>query len=259
MKWADYCVSKLNLEDNGRISSIIYQEDYGETISSTCIQENRNWMVQKVLMGKTFCSIDRNDAGNWNKKGNFSYINDIFSWYSIPKNIPKRKVFISYYHYEDQVYKEKFKNLFDDLIIHKSVEYGDINVNNSDEYIKQLIQKDYLADTTVLIVLIGPNTKHRKHIDWEISGGLNIKVGDKRAGILGIKLPTHPDFGTNRHDYNLLPQRLSDNLKSNYGIIRDWTDNRIILQEYIEETFSRRTTHYNESNNSRIQMRENTN
>src|SRR5690606_31908749 len=115
------------------------------------------------------------------------------------------------YHKEDQGYKEKFKNLFDDLIVHKSVEDGDIDSDNSDGYIKQFIQKDYLSDTTVLVVLIGPNTKHRKHIDWEMSGALNLKVGDRCAGILGLKLPSHPDYGSGKHTYNTLPSRLSDN------------------------------------------------
>lgn len=259
MKWADYCVSKLNLDQHGLIESIICCKDYGDSLDSNCVEKNRNWMVQNVSNGKSFCSIKRNDSGSWNKIGDFSYDGSIFSWYLIPKNITKRKTFISYYHNDDQEYKEKFKNLFNDLIVHKSVEDGDIDSDNSDGYIKQLIQKDFLADTTVMIVLIGPNTKYRKHIDWEISGALNIKVGDKCAGILGLKLPSHPDYKTGKYNYSHLPERLSDNLKSNFAIIRDWTDDRIKLQEYIEEAFIRRTSHYDNRDNSRIQMTEDKN
>lgn len=258
MKWADYCVSKLTLNENGFIDSIIYYEDQGEKLGSQ-FEQNRNWIVQKVLSGKTFCSIESNTDGTWKNIGKFSYDGKIFRWYGVPKNISKRKTFISYYHSDDQKYKEQFKNLFGDLTTHKSVEDGDIDSESSDNYIKQLIQNGYLADTTVLVILIGPNTKHRKHIDWEISGALNIKVGDKCSGILGLKLPNHPDFGNDNYISTNLPARLSDNLKTGFAIIKDWTPNRIKMQEYIEEAFNRRATHYDKRDNSRIQMTKNTN
>lgn len=258
MKWADYCVSKLSLNEYGFIDNIICYEDLGNSLG-TSYERNRGWMVEQVLNGKTFCSIKRGEQRKWSNIGEFSYDGKIFRWKIVPKNITKRKTFISYYHCEDQLKKENFKNLFGDLIIHKSVEDGDIDPDNSDGYVKQLIQKGFLADTTILVVLIGPNTKHRKHIDWEISGALNPKVGDKCAGILGLKLPNHPDYGTGNHHYNLLPDRLSDNLKSGYAVIKDWTDNRIKMQEYIELAFSRRDTHYDNRDNSRLQMKKNTN
>ena len=259
MKWADYCVSKLNLNQYGMIESILCCEDEGYSLNPNFIEKNRVWLVQQVLNGKSFCSIKRNDIGSWNKIGDFSYDGSIFRWFLIPKNISKRKTFISYYHYEDQEFKEKFKNLFDDLITHKSVEDGDIDSDNSDGYIKQLIQKDFLVDTTVIVVLIGPNTKHRKHVDWEISGALNPKVGDKCAGILGLKLSSHSDFGTGKYNSINLPARLSDNLKTGYAIIREWTEDRVKLQEYIEEAFNKRMSHYENRVNSRIQMIKDTN
>jgi hypothetical protein len=259
MKWADYCVTKLNKRDNGLIDCIILYEDLGESLSNTPKEQNRNWMVQMTLAGKSFCTIKRNEKGSWNKIGDFSFNGEIYSWQHIPENITKRKTFISYYHYEDQQYKERFKNLFDDLIIHKSVEDGEIDSDNTDGYIKQLIQKGYLEDTTVLIVLIGINTKDRKHIDWEISGALNYKVGEKYSGLLGLLLPNHSDFGTGKATYNLIPDRLADNFKADYAIIRDWTDDRVKMQEYIELAFERRSTHSENIDNTRIQMTENTN
>lgn len=258
MKWADYCVSKLSLNENGFIDNIIYYNDLGESLSHS-YEQNRDWMVREVLKEKTFCSIKKNKEGNWNKIGDFSYDGKIFSWQIVPKNIVQRKTFISYYHYEDQYYKEKFKNLFGDLITHRSVEDGDIDSDNSDGYIKQLIQKGYLADTTVLVVLIGVNTKHRKHIDWEISGALNYKVGDKYSGLLGLLLPNHPDFGTSKATYNLMPTRLADNFKSKYAVIRDWTDDRAKMQEYIELAFEKRNIHSDNIDNTLKQMTENTN
>ena len=258
MKWADYCVSKLSLNDYGMIDKVILYKDLGDNLDSDALEKNRSWMVQQVSLGKTFCSIKRNNQGSWNKIGDFSYDGSIFSWFVIPKNLPRRKSFVSFYHKDDQSYREKFENLFDDLLISKSVNDGDIDSDTSDGYIKQLIQNDYLSDTTVLVVLIGPKTKCRKHIDWEISGALNYKVGDSYSGLLGLKLPTHPDYGTGKATYNLLPARFSDNFKSGYAIIRDWTEDRIKLQSYIELAFSNRTDKSDERDNSRIQMQQNT-
>ncbi len=255
--WGDYCVSKLSMNE-GLISTIEYYENLGENLSPISYQADRSWMVKQINNGKSFCSIKKNINEMWTTLGLFTYNDERFRWFIVPENSTKRKVFISYYHKDDQLYKEAFKILFGDLITHKSVEDGDIDSQNSDGYIKQLIHKGYLNDTTVLIVLVGPNTKHRKHVDWEISGALDYRVGDKYAGILALKLPTHPDFGTGEHNYARLPNRLSDNLRSNYAIIRDWTTDRIELQKYIELAFSNRDFD-DRINNSRIQMQENTN
>ncbi len=252
-KWADYCVSKLSLT-NGMINNIILCKDNGESLDSEVMERDRNWMIQQVNNGKTFCSIKRTELNKWNYIGDFNYDGSIFSWSSIPENITKRKVFISYYHNDDQDSRTKFANLFGDLIVSKSVEKGDIDSDNSDEYIKQMIQKEYLSDTTVLVVLIGPKTKCRMHVDWEISGALNLKVGGNNAGLLGILLPSHPDYGTGKTTYNLIPARLSDNFKSGYAIIRVWTDDRIKMQSYIEEAFTNRSSKTDDRVNSRIQM-----
>lgn len=254
MKWADFCVFKLSLTEYGMIDNIVFYKDLGESLGAEEYERDRAFMVQEVNNGKTFCSIRRNKTGSFNKIGDFSYVNNLFSWYIIPQNLPRRKTFISYYHKGDQQYKQFFNNLSEDLIISKSVEKGDIDSDNSDGYIKQLIQKKYLSDTTVLVVLIGPKTKCRMHVDWEISGALNLKVGDKYAGLVGFILPNHPDYGKENVTYASLPQRLSDNFKSGYAIIRDWTEDRIKIQSYIEDAYTKRTSKANDIDNSRIQM-----
>lgn len=257
MKWADYCISKLSLDAYGMIESVIICDDLGNSLGDFA-ERNRGWMVQEVFKGRTFCSITKTAIGQWKNIGMVSYANNLFSWYVVPKNLPRRKTFVSFYHHDDQTYREAFNNLFDDLIVSKSVEDGEIDSDNGDDYIKQLIQNDCLCDTTVLVVLIGPKTKCRKHVDWEISGALNLKVGDRYAGLLGIKLPNHPDFGTGKATYNLLPARFADNFKSGYAIIRDWTDDRIKMQSYIELAFGNREEKAEERDNSRIQMISNT-
>lgn len=74
----------------------------------------------------------------------------------------KHKVFISFYHKDDEKYRDEFEELFGHLFISKSVNDGDIDEDNSDEYIKHLIQEDYISDASVVLVLCGPNTWKRK-------------------------------------------------------------------------------------------------
>ncbi|MBN9286093.1 MULTISPECIES: TIR domain-containing protein [unclassified Flavobacterium] len=256
----EYFISKLSFCSEEKMIDNVFAYQYEEDNLVSLDTKDRNWLVNRYLHGYQISTLNKNSDGQWLGGGKVNHVNNLFNWdRQLPLNITRRKTFISYYHYEDQEYKEKFNNIFEDLVVHKSVKDGDIDSDNSDEYIKQLIQKDYLADTTILVVLIGSNTKHRKHIDWEISGALNLKVGDKCAGILGLKLPSHQDYGTGSHHYSLLPDRLSDNLKSNYAIIRDWTDDRVKMQEYIELAFEKRNTNYEDRDNSRLQMTDNTN
>ena len=258
MKWADYCVSKLSLTEAGMIDNVLLCKDLGESLDNEEIEKTRAWMVQQVDNGKTFCSIKRNKRGSWNKIGDFSYDGNIFEWYIVPQNITRRKTFVSYYHHDDQAHREIFENLFGDLVVSKSVDDGDIDSDNSADYIKQLIQREYLSDTTVLIVLIGAKTKGRKHVDWEIAGALNYKVGDNYAGVLGIFLPSHPDYGSGKYHPHLVPIRLAENFKSGYAIAMDWTDDRTIMQRYIEKAFNLRSEAGKIVNRTIPQMQKNT-
>ena len=101
------------------------------------------------------------------------------------------KVFISYHHANDQAYKEALMQLNKNygLFIDLSVDIGDINENLDDQAIRQIIRDDYLKDSVVTIVLVGIETKNRKHVDWEIySSMINGKI-NKRSGILVVNLP----------------------------------------------------------------------
>ena len=82
----------------------------------------------------------------------------------------KHKVFISYHHTNDQWAKEALLkcNEENDIFINGSVDTGDISDDLSDEKIRKKIRDEYLRDTTVTILLVGTETKNRKHIDWEL-------------------------------------------------------------------------------------------
>ena len=103
----------------------------------------------------------------------------------------KHKVFISYHHANDQAYKEVLLRLNEayDIFIDASVDTGDINENLDDQAIRQLIRDGYLRDSTVTIVLVGSETKNRKHVDWEIYSSMFDGTVNKKSGVLVIQLP----------------------------------------------------------------------
>lgn len=258
-KWADYCISKMSFNENGKtITEVFVYEDLDSSIREIGIKD-RNWMEQKITNGKTFCHITKTIEGKWRKVGDFTYENGSFKWTgTLPKVLTRRKTFVSYYHKDDESYRKRFDNLFDDLLTPKSVKDNDIDGDNSDDYIKQLIHKDYLSDVTVLVVLVGPKSKCRKHIDWEIAGALNHKVGDNYAGLIGILLPSHPDYGKDTYNSDNLPKRLAANVKSGYAMLYDWSDDRVKMQNRIEKAFTERGDTDKLINKSIPQMKNNT-
>lgn len=109
----------------------------------------------------------------------------------------KHKVFISYHHDNDQWAKEKLLELNSkyDIFIDRSVDTGDISDDLSDEKIRKKIRDEYLRDTTVTILLVGTETKNRKHIDWELYSSMYDGKENKKSGILVIQLPsTKPQY-----------------------------------------------------------------
>ena len=102
------------------------------------------------------------------------------------------KVFISYHHRNDQAYKNELINFGRSfgVFIDRSVDTGDISENLDDQTIREKIRDDYLRDSTVTIVLVGVETKLRKHIDWEIYSSMFDGVRNKQSGILVINLPS---------------------------------------------------------------------
>ena len=162
----------------------------------------------------------------------------------------KHKVFISYYHQDDQLYKNYIDKYLSNNIINKSVVSGEYNSDNSDQYIKRLIREDKVSDSSVVVVLVGPNTWKRKHVDWEISAGLNAGVNGN-SGLIGIVLPTFTNITA------AYPARLYDNLVSGYAKLYDWNYAINHFEEIIEQAYQNRVFLKGKVNNSRIQMQHN--
>lgn len=167
-------------------------------------------------------------------------------------DIPRHKVFISYYHADDQYYKNYligmkeyipnfgYQSIFDDYSVHEN-EVDDAGL--TDEQVRKIIRNDYIQDATVLVLLCGQNTKRRKHIDWEIHAAMYDSEVNPKMGILVINLPSvsekqnmiacgndeekvmsnaftkwtpiHKDVAYIEHNYPFLPNRIVVNIARN--------------------------------------------
>lgn len=194
--------------------------------------------------------------------------------------VPRHKVFISYYHKDDQQYKDRLINMqewnpqtwqsqsiFDDY----SVRENDIDDTGlTSEQIRCIIRDEYIKDATVLILLCGQNTKKRKHIDWEIHAAMYNSNVNPQMGILVINLPTisqsmisnsesekeimgpfinweplNKDLGPLKEKYPYLPERIIENLaRDNVQIsIVNWdviSNDASKLKELIDNAYNRR-------------------
>lgn len=154
------------------------------------------------------------------------------------------KVFVSSrYSPEDEIYKKKFEELFNDktqIIISKAVQEGDIDPNLPTETVRQKIRDEYLRDSTVTVVLIGKETWQRKHIDWEISSSIRDTRLNPRSGLLGIFLPTYPLTVDNKYNRYTIPPRLYYNKECGFAELYNWSTDPKAVQNRIHEAFERR-------------------
>ena len=146
--------------------------------------------------------------------------------------IPKHKVFISYYHKDDEEYKRRLVQALNSKVIDKSVSPGDIHDENLPlDEIRRRIRDDHIADAVVTIVLIGPCTWQRKHVDWEISASIIDRRNNERCGLVGLLLPTHPDYDKSPQERNshLIPERLARNIDGEgpFAAVYKWPRRRV--------------------------------
>jgi hypothetical protein len=160
---------------------------------------------------------------------------------------PKHKVFVSYHHANDQVYRDRFEHLFtniNEICVSKSVKIGDIDSNLKTETIKQKIRDEYLHDSTVTVVLMGSETWKRKHVDWEIGASIRDTQYNPRSGLMGIILPTYPRTDLTKYNPYTIPPRLYYNIKCGFADIYNWNENPIVVQKWIHLAFEKRNKIY---------------
>ena len=147
-------------------------------------------------------------------------------------NIPRHKVFISYYHEDAEEYKRRLVQALSSKAIDKSVSPGDIHDESLPlDEIRRRIRDDHIADAVVTIVLVGSCTWQRKHVDWEISASIIDRRNNERCGVVGLLLPSHPDYDKRPQDRNprLIPQRLALNIDGNdaFAAVYKWPRRRV--------------------------------
>ena len=99
-------------------------------------------------------------------------------------------------------------------------------MENFKEYLKETSaygvycgREDKISDSSVIVVLVGSNTRKRKHVDWEIYAGLRASIKGN-SGLVGVLLPELPLVSNGKYYIEDLPGRLRDNVESGYSFIR---------------------------------------
>lgn len=157
---------------------------------------------------------------------------------------PRHRVFVSFHHALDEYYKLRFEQLFcqyEKAVYSKSVQDGEINTSLATETIRQTIRDNHLRNSSVTMVLVGQQTWKRKHVDWEISSSIRDTLYNKRSGLVGLLLPTRPDYGPYLSpDYGTMPARLVDNLECGYASLHNWTEDASQMTAIIHGAWLRR-------------------
>ena len=159
---------------------------------------------------------------------------------------PRRSVFISH-HDADRGYKKRFIQMMGDFIADASVEEDDIDDTDlATETVRQEIRDRYIRQASVTIVLIGPCTWQRMHVDWEIHSSIRSTDYNSRCGLLGIWLPEHPDYRSDNYNDRLMPAKLADNADGDdpYALLYEWPRKRAgrrgMVRQWIEDAYQRR-------------------
>jgi len=141
---------------------------------------------------------------------------------------PRRKIFVSYHHDNDQNYYDAFSKQFNDTYeaVHDNSVDREIE-SNDPEYIIRRIREDYISGTSCTLVLCGSETPLRKYVDWEIKATL-----DKQHGLIGVNLPNSK---RSNQEKVIVPSRLHDNIQSGYALWINWSALTVNnLKRYIE-------------------------
>lgn len=158
---------------------------------------------------------------------------------------PRHKVFVSYHHANDQLYRDYFERLFagiHNVMVSRSVQIGDIQEGLTTETIRQKVRDEYLRDSTVTVVLVGSQTWQRKHVDWEIGSTIRDTRYNPRSGLLGIILPSYPRLNQTSYDPNTIPPRLHYNVACGYAKLYNWSNDPNEVSGWIHDAFVRRST-----------------
>lgn len=107
-----------------------------------------------------------------------------------------------------------------------AVQDGDIDPSVNTEFVRKQIREKYLSDSSVTVVLVGERTWQRKHVDWEISASIRDTAKSPRSGLVGIIVPTHPEY-RNPDGYSAY----------SFAKMYWWTEDQQTLQRMVHEAY----------------------
>ncbi len=105
--------------------------------------------------------------------------------------------------------------------------------------LRRRIREEHQLGCMAVVVLIGADTWRLRRTDWEISAAIRIRDDEPHKALLGLLLPTHPDFGRPSYDLGRIPPRLYENVVATYARLADWTDDPELLAGLLEDAETR--------------------
>lgn len=166
-----------------------------------------------------------------------------------PPSPPKRKVFVSFHHGNDQFHFDLFTSTFGEsyeVFYDRSLD-GHIR-SDDPEYVNRAIREDNIRGSSITIVLCGSETWKRKYVDWEIYSTLHYE-----HALVGIALPT---AGKTYDGKIIVPSRLHANVVTGYAHFIYWPRDATSLKWETEQAI-RTSTQKSAIDNSLPKMQRN--
>ena len=162
------------------------------------------------------------------------------------------KLFVCCDHGDAETYRLAFEQAFGHLFAPGSPPPAYLEASSAEAYAEDLRRLRLIEAATLMVVLVSRNARVSRRIDWEIATGLERNGDGPAAALLGIMLPDMPRRmapegaapGVPFFDYQDMPPRLADNVRSGYARIYDWgwlcADERRVIDALSVAAASRR-------------------
>ena len=141
------------------------------------------------------------------------------------------KLFLSCHAPEADTYLAAFELSFGHLFAPRPARTGDLESTSADAYIETMRRLHLVDSSTIVAVMVSRSSRGSRRIDWEIAAALGSDGTDGPAALFAVMLPDVPRRPPRAEDrsaapffeYETMPPRLADNVKSGYARIYDWS------------------------------------
>ena len=138
------------------------------------------------------------------------------------------------YDIADREHAARFVERFRDVLVPRwrgisDADGYDVGPAVDREHLLAEIRRKYVWEATVTILLAGPCTWARRHVDWSIAAALRDDEVGRRTGLLGLRLPTVPGSRP-----AVVPERFADNVDAGYATFRGYPASSEELRAWVE-------------------------